>query len=117
MIDARHGAVSPRSPASRTGGGRGGASGSRAPPEPTPPGGAIGRGERDTARAIVALAHSLGAMVIAEGVARAEDMSALWALGFDGLTGSAVTAGAAATGTVAPPESAPLSDDQATVPA
>jgi EAL domain-containing protein (putative c-di-GMP-specific phosphodiesterase class I)/GGDEF domain-containing protein len=73
--------------------------------------------ERDTARAIVALAHSLGAMVIAEGVARAEDMSALWALGFDGLTGSAVTAGAAATGTVAPPESAPLSDDQATVPA
>jgi EAL domain-containing protein (putative c-di-GMP-specific phosphodiesterase class I) len=47
--------------------------------------------QRSLALGMVALVHSLGAMVIAEGVDRQEDVAVLWALGFDGLTGPAIT--------------------------
>lgn len=49
-------------------------------------------GQRDRARGMVALVHSLGAMIIAEGVDRLDDIDALWSLGFDGITGPAITA-------------------------
>ncbi len=52
---------------------------------------------RQRALGMVALVHSLGATVIAEGVDKDNDVTALWALGFDALTGPAITAMAAAS--------------------
>lgn len=43
------------------------------------------------ARSLVALIHGLGLTALAEGVDDAADLTALWALGFDGATGPAVT--------------------------
>jgi len=43
------------------------------------------------AQSLVALIHGLGLMALAEGVADAADLAALWALGFDGATGAAIT--------------------------
>jgi EAL domain-containing protein (putative c-di-GMP-specific phosphodiesterase class I)/GGDEF domain-containing protein len=45
---------------------------------------------RQYAGGLLALLHGLGLQVIAEGVDSAEDLAALWALGFDGATGPAV---------------------------
>ena len=45
---------------------------------------------RAYARSLVALIHGLGLEALAEGVADAGDLGALWALGFDGATGPAV---------------------------
>jgi len=45
---------------------------------------------RRYAGALVVLAHGLGLRVVAEGVDSAEDLAALWALGFDAATGPAV---------------------------
>jgi diguanylate cyclase (GGDEF)-like protein len=38
---------------------------------------------RDLARGLVAFVHGLGAHIVAEGVAHADDLAALWELGFD----------------------------------
>lgn len=46
---------------------------------------------RGHAQSLVALIHGLGLTALAEGVADAADLAALWALGFDGATGPAVT--------------------------
>ena len=46
---------------------------------------------RAYAQSLVALVHGLGLTVLAEGVDDAADLSALWALGFDGATGAAIT--------------------------
>lgn len=43
------------------------------------------------ASSLVTLLRGMGLMVIAEGVARPEDLAALWELGFDGATGPAVS--------------------------
>ena len=50
---------------------------------------------RQRALGMVALVHSLGATVIAEGVEQAADVAELWSLGFDALTGPAITSLAA----------------------
>ena len=50
---------------------------------------------RAFAGGLVALVHSLGLQVIAEGVDDERDLAALWSLGFDGATGPAITARAA----------------------
>lgn len=47
--------------------------------------------QRERALGLVALAHEMGALVIAEGVDERPDLNALWALGFDGATGHAAT--------------------------
>lgn len=47
--------------------------------------------QRERALGLVALAHEMGALVIAEGVDERPDLDALWALGFDGATGRAAT--------------------------
>lgn len=47
---------------------------------------------REFAGALVAMAHGLGWKIIAEGIDDARDLAALWALGFDGATGRAVSA-------------------------
>lgn len=44
----------------------------------------------DFARGLVQLSHGLGLKIIAEGIDDSRDLSALWALGFDGATGPAV---------------------------
>lgn len=49
--------------------------------------------QRDWARALVGLAHDAGARAYAEGADADDDLAALWAMGFDGATGRAVTAG------------------------
>lgn len=49
---------------------------------------------REFASALVAMAHSLGWKIIAEGIDDARDLAALRALGFDGATGRAVSAAA-----------------------
>jgi EAL domain-containing protein (putative c-di-GMP-specific phosphodiesterase class I) len=46
---------------------------------------------RDYAQSLVALIHGLGLTALADGVDDAADLAALWPLGFDGVTGSAVT--------------------------
>jgi EAL domain-containing protein (putative c-di-GMP-specific phosphodiesterase class I)/GGDEF domain-containing protein len=46
---------------------------------------------RSFAAGLLALAHMLGMRVIAEGVDSTQDLDALWALGFDGATGPAVS--------------------------
>jgi EAL domain-containing protein (putative c-di-GMP-specific phosphodiesterase class I) len=46
---------------------------------------------RAYAQSLVVLVHGLGLTVLAEGVDDAADLSALWALGFDGATGAAIT--------------------------
>lgn len=46
---------------------------------------------RAYARSLVALIHGLGLSALAEGIADAGDLATLWALGFDGATGPAVT--------------------------
>jgi len=43
------------------------------------------------AQSLLALIHGLGLVALAEGVDDAADLAALWALGFDGATGPAVT--------------------------
>lgn len=55
--------------------------------------------QRDWLRALVALIHECGTPVVAEGADRADDLQALWAIGFDGATGTAVTARHPAEGT------------------
>jgi diguanylate cyclase (GGDEF)-like protein len=45
---------------------------------------------RGYAASLVALVHGLGLKAVAEGIADEEDLRALWALGFDGATGTAV---------------------------
>jgi EAL domain-containing protein (putative c-di-GMP-specific phosphodiesterase class I)/GGDEF domain-containing protein len=45
---------------------------------------------REFARGLLALAQGMGLLVIAEGIADAEDLQVLWELGFDGATGPAV---------------------------
>ncbi len=45
---------------------------------------------RGYAAGLVALVHGLGLKALAEGIADADDLAALWTLGFDGATGSAV---------------------------
>ncbi len=47
--------------------------------------------QRDRAQALVTLVHEFGARVIAEGCDDDADLTALWALGFDGATGLAAT--------------------------
>lgn len=51
---------------------------------------------RQFAAGLVGLAHGMGWQVIAEGIDDLRDLEALWALGFDGATGPAVGAPAAA---------------------
>lgn len=46
---------------------------------------------RGYASSLVALVHGLGLQAIAEGISEADDLAALWLLGFDGATGRAVT--------------------------
>jgi EAL domain-containing protein (putative c-di-GMP-specific phosphodiesterase class I)/GGDEF domain-containing protein len=46
---------------------------------------------RTFAAGLLALAHMLGMLVIAEGVDSERDLEALWALGFDGATGPAIS--------------------------
>jgi EAL domain-containing protein (putative c-di-GMP-specific phosphodiesterase class I) len=46
---------------------------------------------RRHAEGLVALLRGIGLGIYGEGVARAEDLQALWSLGFDGATGPAVT--------------------------
>lgn len=48
-------------------------------------------GQRERTRSLVAFVHEFGARVIAEGVDDDADLEAAWALGFDGVTGRAVT--------------------------
>jgi EAL domain-containing protein (putative c-di-GMP-specific phosphodiesterase class I) len=51
-------------------------------------------GEADVRRhaeGLLTLLHGMGLGVYAEGVIRADDLQVLWALGFDGATGPAVT--------------------------
>jgi EAL domain-containing protein (putative c-di-GMP-specific phosphodiesterase class I) len=50
---------------------------------------------RAYAHSLVALIHGLGLSALAEGINDADDLAALWALGFDGATGPAVAAAAA----------------------
>jgi EAL domain-containing protein (putative c-di-GMP-specific phosphodiesterase class I) len=45
---------------------------------------------RAYAQGLVALIHGLGLVALAAGVDDAQDLTALWALGFDGATGPAV---------------------------
>ncbi len=45
---------------------------------------------RGYARSLVTLVHSLGLVALAEGIDEPLDLQALWALGFDGATGTAV---------------------------
>jgi EAL domain-containing protein (putative c-di-GMP-specific phosphodiesterase class I) len=45
---------------------------------------------RAYALSLVALIHGLGLIALAEGIADAGDLAAVWALGFDGATGPAV---------------------------
>ena len=45
---------------------------------------------RGYAASLVALVHGLGLQALAEGISEPADLAALWALGFDGATGSAV---------------------------
>lgn len=45
--------------------------------------------QRERAQGLVAFVHEMGALVIAEGVDDPADLGTLWALGFDGATGSA----------------------------
>lgn len=45
---------------------------------------------RAYAQGLVALAHGLGMAVLAQGVDSAEDLAALWAMGFDGAAGPAL---------------------------
>jgi EAL domain-containing protein (putative c-di-GMP-specific phosphodiesterase class I)/GGDEF domain-containing protein len=47
---------------------------------------------RGYAASLVALVHGLGLQALAEGISDADDLAALWMLGFDGATGSAVAA-------------------------
>lgn len=47
---------------------------------------------RGYARSLVTLIHSLGLVALAEGIDEPRDLNALWALGFDGATGTAVRA-------------------------
>lgn len=49
---------------------------------------------RAYAQSLVKLIHGLGLQALAEGIDQADDLQALWALGFDGATGPAVAAGA-----------------------
>lgn len=46
---------------------------------------------RGYAASLVALVHGLGLKALAEGIGDEEDLAALWLLGFDGATGSAVS--------------------------
>ena len=46
---------------------------------------------RAYARSLVALIHGLGLVALAEGITDADDLAALWVLGFDGATGPAVS--------------------------
>jgi EAL domain-containing protein (putative c-di-GMP-specific phosphodiesterase class I)/GGDEF domain-containing protein len=46
---------------------------------------------RQFAAGLVALAHGMGWKIIAEGIDDARDLGALWALGFDGATGPALS--------------------------
>jgi EAL domain-containing protein (putative c-di-GMP-specific phosphodiesterase class I)/GGDEF domain-containing protein len=45
---------------------------------------------REFARSVVGLVHTLGLTVVAQGIDDADDLTQLWALGFDGATGPAV---------------------------
>jgi EAL domain-containing protein (putative c-di-GMP-specific phosphodiesterase class I) len=45
---------------------------------------------RGYAQSLIALIHGLGLRAIAEGIEESRDLLAVWALGFDGATGSAV---------------------------
>ncbi len=45
---------------------------------------------RGYAASLVALVHGLGLKALAEGITEEDDLAALWALGFDGATGTAV---------------------------
>jgi EAL domain-containing protein (putative c-di-GMP-specific phosphodiesterase class I)/GGDEF domain-containing protein len=48
---------------------------------------------RGYAQSLVALIHGLGLRALAESIDDAQDLAALWALGFDGATGAAVSSG------------------------
>ena len=53
---------------------------------------------RRHAEGLLTLLRGMGLGVYAEGVIRADDLQVLWALGFDGATGPAVTAARIARG-------------------
>ncbi|MBC7940527.1 MAG: EAL domain-containing protein, partial [Chitinophagaceae bacterium] len=52
---------------------------------------------RGYAGSLVALVHGMGLKALAAGITDESDLAALWALGFDGATGAAVTRARAAT--------------------